>query len=37
MSKKSKPLSAEQFQQLLVATANLPFIHLKRPEVDYIH
>ena len=37
MSKKSKPLSPEQFQQLLVATANLPFIHLQRPEVDYVY
>lgn len=36
MTKKSKPLSPEQFQQLLIATANLPFIHLERPETDFI-
>lgn len=36
MSKKSKPLSPEQFQQLLVATANLPFIHLDRQETHFI-
>ena len=36
MTKKSKPLNPEQFQQLLIATANLPFIHLERPETDFI-
>lgn len=36
MTKKAKPLSPEQFQQLLIATANLPFIHLERPETDFI-
>lgn len=36
MTKKSKPLSPEQFQQLLIATANLPFIHLERREADFI-
>lgn len=37
MGKKSKPLSPEQFQQLLIATTNLPFIRHQRQDVDYVH
>jgi hypothetical protein len=37
MTKKQIPLSPEQFQQLMIATANLPFLHLKGHEADYIN